>query len=713
MKRLIILYLLIPIAVVIILIGFSSFYIYYHFARNLKSTEAIMNYKDSGLMLTDRNGKDFFSFYQAKTKKYIPLDQISKNLQNAIIASEDKDFYKHGGFSIQGIIRSFLLNFQNKEIVYGGSTITQQLVKNSLLTSEKSYWRKYEEIVLAQEIERRYSKKEILTMYLNSVYFGEGAFGAEAASRTYFGKMAKDLNLAESAFLTGLLPAPTRLSPFSGDLTQAKIQQRVVSQRMLENGYLNKEQIKDIEQTKLVFNNTEDINSIAPHFAIMVRDELIKKYGEEAVVRGGFEVTTSLDLKMQEYAEEVVREQVANLKYNNVSNGAAVVLDPKTGEILVMVGSVNWYDDKFGKVNIALSERQPGSSFKPIVYSKAIEDRLITPVTILQDSPRTYLIDSVSRETYSPRDYDGKFRGPVTVRRALSNSLNVPAVQVISMIGVKSGIEMAERLGITTLRDHSRYGLSLVLGAAEVKPLELANVYATFANSGYYNPPTSIIEIKNKYDRQIYKYTPNPKQVMEPEAAFLISSILSDNRTRSETFGNALTISRQAAVKTGTTENYRDAWTLGYTPSLAIGVWVGNNDGALMDSVAGALGPAPIWRELMEHYLEGTPVEDFVPPSGIVSSTTCILNANQKIATPSASFSDYFIEGTQPNICNPKSVSSTSAPAAIPTISPTPIPITSVAPTTVVTPPSQKLKIERIGPLHRYFFNKKNNLPGN
>ncbi|QQG44379.1 MAG: penicillin-binding protein [Candidatus Roizmanbacteria bacterium] len=612
---------------------------YLYFAKDLESKESVMNYKDTGFILFDRNNQPFFTFYQGKYKVFIPLYKIPLHTQQAVIAVEDKDFYNHPGFSIRGIIRSIIANIKSNSLSSGGSTLTQQLVKNSLLTPQKSFVRKYQEVVLAYEIERRYNKAEVLEMYLNSVYFGSGAFGIEEAAHVYFEKEAKDLNIAESAVLASLLPAPSKLSPFNNSFEEIKKRQKIVLESMYEDKNINQEQLKQAEEEILQFSENRDaINSFAPHFALMVKDELIRRFGEEKIIRSGFKVKTTLESEWQLYAEQVVKDQVSKLAVNNAHNGAAVVIDPKNGEIRALVGSKDWFDEKFGKVNVTERLRQPGSSFKPIYYSAALEEGIITPATILNDQPVSYGLN------YRPVNYDRKFRGNVTARRALANSLNVPSIEVLNRLGIDKAVEMAKRLGITTIHDSSNYGLSLGLGAAEVKLVELTGAYATFANSGYKNSPTTIIQIEDKMGNVVYNHEPEMDPVLKPEAAFLISSILSDNNTRAEVFFNTLNLSRQAAVKTGTTEDYRDAWTLGYTPSLAIGVWVGNNDGVSMDQVAGSLGAAPIWRSLMERFLQTTTPEQFTPPLGIVTQTACILpGSKQTIAVV-----EYFIEGTQP-----------------------------------------------------------------
>lgn len=641
---------------------FIPVFTYIYFAAELSPQSTFVGHNDSGVVLLDIKDRPFFIFYQAKLKKEIPLSSIPKITQQAVISVEDKNFYSHPGFSITAISRSLLDDIAGKSLSYGGSTITQQLVKNSILTPKKSFLRKFQEIVLASEIERRYSKAQILEMYLNSAYFGEGSFGVQEAAHVYFDKDAKDLSLAQSSLLAAILPAPSKLSLFHGDLSEVKRRQEFVLEDMVKQGFITEDQKnKAIAENIKLDSGGRDINTIAPHFALMVRDELIGKYGEEEVVRSGFKIKTTLDLDWQKYAQGVVAKQVENLKAHNVSNGAAVVMDPKTSQVKALVGSTDWYDNSFGKVNVVLSNRPPGSAFKPIVYLRAFEKGLITPATILKDEPtsfanfdessfyasfptRSAALANLAKDPnafYKPVDYDRKHRGSVTARRALSNSLNIPSVAVMKKVGVEGALESAKNLGITTLSDSSNYGLSLVLGAGEVKPLELTNAYGVFASGGLKNDPTLILQITDKAGNTVYKYQPKQEQVVDPKYIFLISAILSDNKTRAEVFGNALNISRPAAVKTGTTEDFKDAWTIGYTPSLVVGVWVGNNYNQPMDGIAGSLGAAPIWKDLMEKFLKGTPVEQFMPPDGVVKITGC-------------GVTEYFIKGTQPKSCSAK-----------------------------------------------------------
>ncbi|HVA96056.1 MAG TPA: PBP1A family penicillin-binding protein [Candidatus Acidoferrales bacterium] len=649
---------------------------YLYFAKDLKNKESVMNRQQTGLTLLDRDGKQFYTFDLAKTITYIPITDIPKSAQDAVVSAEDKNFYTNPGFSITGIIRAFLADIFAGHIVQGGSTITQELAKNAFLSSSRNVLRKYQELVLAAELNRRFSKQDILEMYLNSVYFGEGAFGIQNASEAYFGIPAKQLDLAQAALLIGILPAPSAYSPISNPPDLAIERQKFVLSQMVQNGYITQDQATQAESEPLHYNpnKIQSGNILAPHFAIYIKNQLIKQYGEERVIRDGFRVTTTLDSNLQKYAEGSVNTQVTRLKYDHATNGALVALDPKNGQILAMVGSYDFTDTSFGQTNMAITPRQPGSSFKPIIYGRALEDHLITPATILQDVKTTF------PGNYTPHDYDYRYRGPVTVRRALANSLNIPAVEVMEKVGIPNGLDEAQKLGISTLTA-GNYGLSLVLGAGEVPLLQMTNAYATFADQGVYHDTTGIMDIKDKYGSTVstptnffsFLQTLNPltwfsstpsdnKQVMSKETAFLLSSILSDNNTRSEEFSGALTINRPAAVKTGTTSDYKDALTIGYTPSLVVGVWVGNNDDKPMDNIAGSLGAAPIWRNVMEYDLMGKPIEHFEVPTFIVSETVCPGAAAGYIHT----YTEYFIAGTQTNSCG--------QPTIFPTFTPTPTP---------------------------------------
>jgi 1A family penicillin-binding protein len=620
-----------------------------YFASSLGSKESIMNRNKTGVTLTDVNGKPFYEFYNATSNSYVPLSKISKTTRQAVISSEDKDFYKHGGFSVPGILNAVWQNVRPGGIDSGGSTITQQLVKNALLTKQRSLLRKYQEIVLSVEIERRYSKDEILEMYLNSVYFGEGAFGIQDAAKTYFNTSASKLDTAQAATLVGLLPAPSAYSPISGDSKKTEVRQDYVLGRMVEDGYISKSDSKLADNEKLSYSKQQNSDFQAPHFALMVKSALDKQYGEQYVARSGMKVKTTLNLDWQKQAENAVSNQVAALAGNNVSNGSAVVIDTKNGEVRALVGSVDWSDNKFGKVNMATANRQPGSSFKPLVYGTGIEKKEITAATIFEDKPTTY------PDGYSPKNYDLSYHGNVTTRYSLGNSLNIPAVKALDQVGIPAVVSQARKLGLSTLKDANNYGLSFALGASDAKLTEMTNAYATFANQGLKNNLTIYTSIIDKNNREIFKAKPQPKRAISDETSYILSSILSDNATRVGTFGSSLQIDRPAAAKTGTTENFRDAWTIGYTPSVAVGVWIGNNDGTLMDSVAGSLGAAPIWRSIMYSVNAGKPVEQFKQPSTILVRDIC--RADGGLATKAGinTVKEYFRPGTLPtNSCEAK-----------------------------------------------------------
>ncbi|MEN9406830.1 MAG: hypothetical protein RLZZ455_46 [Candidatus Parcubacteria bacterium] len=665
----------------IVLLILTPVLTYLYFVRDLGSKERITNRNNGGLVLLDRNDKPFFTFYEAKTKNVIPLEKIPKFTQEAVIAVEDKDFYSHAGISPTSVIRAALADIQNREISQGGSTITQQLIKNALLSPEQTFLRKYQEAILALEVDRRYSKDDILEMYLNTVYFGEGAFGIQDAAEAYFSKPASELTLAESALLAGILPAPSAYSPLSGDRDKAFSRQKKVLTQMAAQGYITKEEATAAEEEEIIFDpKIRELNVEAPHFALMVKDELAKKYGEQQLARSGYIVRTTLDLTNQEHAETVVKNQVARLRGNKATNAALVAMNPKTGEILSLVGSHDWFDESNGKINMVVRARQPGSSFKPIVYADALSRRLITAATELEDKPITF------PDGYKPRNYDNKFRDHVLVRFALANSLNIPAVHVIEKVGVANTVAFARKLGITSLTSPERYGLSLVLGAAEVPLLQMTDAYAVFANGGYLVTPTTIMEVKDKNKKTIFTNGPKKTFVLDQGVAFIISSILSDNEIRKETFGGALTVSRPAAVKTGTTENYRDALTIGYTPNLVVGVWVGNNDNTPMDTVAGSLGAAPIWRQVMEQFFKTLPRENFTKPFSIIDQNICKENGKRAEEATTSAYTEFFLRGTLPKeLCT----------NALPTDTPTPI---KSGPTNAPDPTEQPTQQPTINP---------------
>lgn len=651
-------------------------------ASNLESKDAIMNRQNTGVILLDRNGQVFYKFYEARRISPTPLNDVPLTIRQAVLSAEDKDFYEHKGYSLRAIAASFIANLREGKKAYGGSTITQQLVKNSIVGTKKDYQRKFEELLLARELEKRYSKDEILEMYVNSVYFGEGAFGVEDAARTYFSKPLKEVTIAEAALLAGILNAPSELSPISGNKEKAVRRQHEILQRMREDGFITATELAQAKQEELLLKPqaADTVPYAAPHYAFMVRQELIDRFGEEEIARSGYIVQTALDPEWQGKTEEAVRTQVAALSKQKVSNGAAVVMDPKNGQLKAVVGSIDWNNPAFGKVNVAASLRQPGSSFKPIVYLAGLEKQDITTSTILKDVPTTFGKD------YKPKNYDGRYRGNVTVRRALASSLNIPTVEVQQKIGVPATIDLAGRLGLSTITSAAKNDLSISLGSKETKLYEMVGAYATIANGGRHNKPTTILSIKDKFNEEVYTHAPENKQAVDARYAYLLTSILSDNNARKEVFGTSLSLdkNRLAAVKTGTSQSYRDSWTVGFTPSLAIGVWVGNNDGSPMDEVAGSLGAAPIWRDLMNAFLANTPNEEFSRPSGVVEATIC---KSRGLLIPKGwssgeAVKEYFAEGTEPT--EPCYTARPTQPPQ-PTESPTPTPDAAV-PTDIPVP---------------------------
>lgn len=621
-----------------------------YFANSLGSKQRIMNRNDTGVTLLDQSGTPFYRLYNARTDTYVPLSAISQIAQKAAIASEDKNFYKEPGFSPAGIVNALWQNIKPGGLKNGGSTITQQLVKNSLLTQNRSIVRKYQELVLSVEIERRYSKDEILEMYLNSVYFGEGSFGIEDAAQTYFGVPAKDLDTAQSTMLIGLLPAPSAYSPISGSAIKAKSRQTYVLGRMEKDGSITGQQEEAAIAEPLSYVPKKAVEDLkAPDFALMVRDELVKKYGEENVARSGYRVTTSLNMDWQTAAQQDVQLQINRLSRSSVSNGSAVVINPKTGEIQALVGSVDYNNPQFGKVNMAITTRQPGSSFKPFVYSEGIEEGKFSAASLWND----HLTDFGGG--YEPKNYDLRYHGEVTTRRALANSFNIPAVAALQKVGINSVIDNATKLGLTTLDKKNDYGLPFALGTAQARLTEMTSAYGVFANNGERNIPTTITSITDKNNHQIFKHTPQNKQVISAQTSYIMSSMLSDNTARAETFGSSLTLTnkRPAAVKTGTTENYKDAWTIGYTPNAVVGVWIGNNDNTPMNSVAGSLGAAPIWKNILQYVSSNKPVEQFTQPGGLTIRSICRADGALADTSGSNTMTEYFIPGTLPTThCN-------------------------------------------------------------
>ncbi len=637
--------------VVLLALLFISLFTYAWFARDITDQERLMNRNNTGIRLMDSSGESFYTLGRVKEDNDLKLAEISDNLEQALIASEDKNFYEHSGYSIRGIGGAAIANVLNRDATaYGGSTLTQQLVKNNLLSSSKSFLRKYQELSIAIAVERNYTKDQILEMYINSVYYGEGAFGIEQAAKTYFNKSPQQLTLAESSMLIGILPAPSSYSPISGDVEKAKRQQKRVLNSMAENGYITRDEADEAFEQELAYGSGLDAtNKHAQHFSQMVLSELNKRYGEERVARSGFQVTTSLDLNWQKAAEEQVQNRVRQLGAQGGRNSSVVAIDPRSGAIRALVGSADWNNEVFGKVNMATTARQPGSSFKPVYFAEAIDKRVITAATILKDQPKTF-------GTYKPENYDFKYMGDVTARRALAQSRNLTAIEVMEKLGISQSIAGAQRVGIKSVNGTpEQYGLALALGTAETTLLEMTNAYAAYANAGRQFEPTLIMSIEDKFGSKIFEYQADKaKQVISPEASYIISSMLSDTQARAPTF-NSLNISgRSVAVKTGTTNDNHDAWTIGYTPSIAVGVWLGNNENEAMSGVAGASGAGPVWRGTMQRILQGTTAETFTAPSSVQRLQVCSANGKRATAAGEGTYAEFFISGSAPReTCTP------------------------------------------------------------
>lgn len=569
----------------------------------------------------DRKGETIlYEIHGDEKRTLVSLNDIPLNVRNATIGIEDKNFYKHGGFSLWAIFRTVVKNVLTGSKA-GGSTLTQQFVKNAILTNEKTYTRKIKELILAYQMEKKFTKDEILQMYLNEIPYGSTAYGVEAASLRYFGKSVKDTNLAEAAILAALPQAPSRYSPYGEHTDLLFARQHYILDQMVDQGYITKDEAEAAKQYKIQFSKQNE-NILAPHFVMYIKDYLSEKYDQKTIEQGGLKIITTLDLDKQKIAEEVVKDKtLKNAKKYKATNAALVSIDPKTGQVLAMVGSRDYFDkDIDGQVNIALSNRQPGSSFKPIVYATAF-GKGYTPNTILYDVTTNFSTDPDKK--YEPHNYNGKENGPVTMRKALAGSLNIPAVETMYLAGIDNVMDQAKQLGYTTLNDKDRFGLSLVLGGGEVKLLEHTNAYSAFARDGVKSQINPILKIEDASGKTLEEYKDENKKVLDGQVARQVTSILSDNAARSYVFGarNFLTLSdRAVAAKTGTTNDYKDAWAVGYTPSVVTGVWVGNNNATSMSRGAdGSVVAAPIWHEYMRRILTGTPVEEFKKPDSYVT----------------------------------------------------------------------------------------------
>lgn len=610
-----------------------------------------VNYIPKTTKIYDRNGNLLYEIFANQNRTIVKLSDIPKYVRDATVAIEDKDFYNHPGFDIRAIARALVANILHKE-VQGGSTITQQLIKSAFFSPEPSLSRKIKEIILAFWTEQVYSKNRILELYLNYVPYGGTAWGIGSASEIYFGKDVSSLDLAQSAFLAGLPQAPSIYSPYGKDNTLWKKRQKEVLDAMVKNGYIGKENADNAYNEELDFKEP-DIPLKSPHFVMYIRDLLIQKYGINEVERGGLQVKTTLDLGLQEKAQRVVSEEVSSDVNLLINNGAALVTNPSNGDILAMVGSKNYFDTNGGgNVNIVDSLRQPGSTIKLITYSLALSNGF-TEATILDDSPLT--IFNAGEAPYTPVNYDGAFHGRIPLRTAFANSFNIPAVRTAQKLGVVNIVNFGREMGISSWKNANNYGVSITLGGGDVTMLDLATAYGTVANKGNRVNLDPFLVVSDSDGKVLYKKNPLPVQVLNPGVAYIISDILADNNARSLEFGtnSPLVIpGSRVSVKTGTTDNKHDNWTIGFTPNVLVATWVGNNDNSPMSQnlASGITGAAPMWNRIMKDLVSTSYASSSALPSNVIRKF-CL--GQDRL----------FIKGTE------KSVT-----CAFPTITPTPTP---------------------------------------
>lgn len=594
---------------------------------------------ESSTKIYDRTGKILlYDVHQNIKRTVIPYEQIGTNVKNATVAIEDSEFYQHKGIRISSIIRATIWAKLTGKKVQGGSTITQQLIKNTLLTPEVSVSRKIKEWILSVKLEKIMSKDDILTLYLNEAPYGGNIYGIEEASKAFFAKEPLALSMAESAYLAAIPNGPTYYSPYGKNKDKLDERKNLVLKRMLDLKFIDEKAYNDAKNEVVVFQPEKPMNIAAPHFVFFIKDYLENRYGINALESGGMKVITTLDYDLQKKAEEIAKEQaLINEKSWNGKNTGIVVIDPKTGQILSMVGSRDYFDKTVdGNFNVTLAKRQPGSSFKPFVYAKAFEKGYTENTTLFDvktefnascDPTGKPLPGSPNATCYTPSDYDNNFRGPMTLRAALAQSINVVAIKLLYLVGIKDALKMASDLGITTLTDPTRYGLSLVIGGGETTLLEMTSAYGVFATSGIRHPYKEILSVEDANGNVLESYEDKPYQVLDANITNTLSSIMSDEKSRIPTFGANSVLNvpgHEVAVKTGTTNNNKDAWTIGYTPSVVVGVWVGNNDNTPMKKGGAALA-GPIWNKVISEYLKDKPAEFFEKPEPINTSIPPIL----------------------------------------------------------------------------------------
>jgi len=590
----------------------------------------------------DRTGKVLLYDYGRDVRRsVVPLSDISLHIQKATIAIEDSSFYNHGGIRLSSILRAMLKDLLGGSFSQGGSTITQQVVKNALLTNKKSVSRKIHEWILSIKLEQHYSKNQILQAYLNEMPYGGTLYGVQAASEDFFGESAKEVDLAQAAYLAALLQAPSFFSPYGNNRAGLDARKNLVLSRMKELGFITPTQYSNATQESVVFRSQKNSSIIAPHFVFYILNYLKQKYGPR-VLQSGLRVTTTIDAALQNKIQSIVTNFTkGNQKHFKAANSAAVAIDPKTGQILAMIGSPNYFDASIdGSYNDALALRQPGSTFKPFEYSVALEKGFTRNTTIF-DLPTQFSTACAPTDNkndtppcYAPNNYDDRFRGPMTFTTALAQSINIPAVKVLYLAGIQPVINLATAAGITTLHKSSQYGLSFALGAADVRLLDLVDAYGTFANSGIHNPTTGILKVVNASGKVLEQYQHSPVRVMPASVTYSLSAMLSNNAARYPEFPlkNPLHFpGYDVAVKTGTTDDFRDAWTIGYTPSIVIGAWAGNNNNSpMVKKIAGYI-IAPTWHKMMQYALTQYPKSYFGEPPTIPNNVSPVLNGQYVI----------------------------------------------------------------------------------
>lgn len=569
----------------------------------------------------DSTGKILlYDIFQTKRRTIVPFNQISQNIKDATLSIEDKEFYTHHGFKPTAIIRAFFQNILSLSLSQGGSTITQQVVKNTILTLDKTPTRKLKELVLSLKLDRMLPKDDIFNMYLNEIPYGGSIYGVEEASETYFGKPASDVTIAEAAYLASIPQRPTYYSPYGKNKDKLEERKNLVLKEMLRDGKIDETKYNEAVNEKVTFLPKEDRGIKAPHFVMFVKEYLEEKYGQDVLEQGGLKVTTTLNYELQKKAEDVAKRYAFENKKNfNGENAAFVAIDPKTGGILSMVGSRDYFDKEIdGNFNVTTAHRQPGSTFKPFVYAESFL-KGYTPDTVLFDLKTQFSVKCAPENMtstngcYSPENYDGNFRGPMTLRDALAQSINIPSVKLLYLAGIADSINLARSMGIQSLGDANQYGLTLVLGGGEVSLLDMTSAYGVFANDGVRNPYVSILKVEDKNGKTLEELNPKPMQVLDPEAARKISDILSDNVARSPGYGTNSPLyfaGRDVAVKTGTTNDYKDTWIIGYTPSVVVGAWAGNNNNTPMEKKVAGLIVAPMWRAFMDEVVKTLPIND-------------------------------------------------------------------------------------------------------